>query len=88
MARKKIGHVELQWTCPNCASLNPGPEKLCGNCGAPQPKDVEFFQAKRQELISDEGKLRRLKQVQIFIAHIVVHEIQRMLKFVTNVGVI
>ena len=56
MARKKIGHVELQWTCPNCASLNPGPEKLCGNCGAPQPKDVEFFQAKRQELISDEGK--------------------------------
>jgi ribosomal protein L40E len=59
MARKKIGHVELQWTCPNCAGLNPGPEKLCGNCGGPQPKDVEFFQAERQELISDEGKIEQ-----------------------------
>jgi len=57
MARKKIGHIELQWTCPNCNSLNPGPEKHCLNCGAPQPEDVEFEQASRQELITDEDKI-------------------------------
>jgi rubrerythrin len=57
MARKKIGHVELQWTCPNCNSINPGPEKVCGNCGAPQPEDVKFEQATHQELITDEEKL-------------------------------
>ena len=57
MARKKLGHVELEWTCPNCNGLNPGPEKTCLNCGAPQPEDVEFEQADRQELITDEEKL-------------------------------
>lgn len=59
MARKKIGHVELQWTCPNCNSINPGSEKVCGNCGAPQPQDVQFEQATNQELISDPEKLAR-----------------------------
>lgn len=53
MARKKIGHVELQWTCPNCNTLNPGSEEHCISCGAPQPPDVEFTQADRQELITD-----------------------------------
>ena len=57
MARKKIGHVELQWTCPNCNGVNPGPEKHCGNCGAPQPENVQFEQADRQELIADEEKI-------------------------------
>lgn len=57
MARKKIGHVELQWTCPNCDGINPGPIKTCQNCGSPQPEDVEFEQAERQELISDEEKI-------------------------------
>lgn len=57
MARKKIGHIELQWTCPNCNSVNPGPEKLCGNCGAPQPENVQFEQAERQELLTDEEKI-------------------------------
>jgi ribosomal protein L40E len=57
MARKKLGHVELQWICPNCDGLNPGSEKHCGNCGAPQPEDVEFEQAERQELITDEEKI-------------------------------
>lgn len=61
MARKKIGHIELQWTCPNCGSLNSGPEKHCGNCGSPQPEDVEFTQAKRQKLIEDEDKLARAR---------------------------
>jgi hypothetical protein len=57
MARKKVGYTELQWTCPNCNSINPGSEKSCGNCGAPQPEDVQFEQAARQELITDEEKI-------------------------------
>lgn len=57
MARKKIGHVELQWACPNCASTNLGSEKLCGNCGAPQPENIEFFQPERQVLITEEKKI-------------------------------
>ena len=59
MARKELGHIELQWTCPNCNGINPGPEKTCGNCGAPQPEDVEFEQADRQELITDEEKITK-----------------------------
>ncbi len=61
MARKKIGHIELQWTCPNCNSINPGSEKVCGNCGAPQPKDVQFEQATNQELITDPEKLSQVE---------------------------
>jgi len=57
MARKKIGHVELQWTCPNCGGINPGPVKTCQSCGSPQPEDVQFEQAERQELIEDEEKI-------------------------------
>ena len=56
MARKQVGFVELQWKCPRCGSLNPGPKQVCVNCGAPQPKDVKFEQAPRQELIKDEAE--------------------------------
>jgi len=55
MTRKELGHVELQWTCPNCGGINPGPEKTCGSCGAPQPTDVEFDLTPHQELITDES---------------------------------
>ena len=57
MARKKIGNIEMQWTCPNCNGINPGPDQHCGNCGAPQPNDVKFEQAERQEIITDEQKI-------------------------------
>ena len=57
MARKKLGHVELEWTCPNCGGLNPGSERTCSNCGSPQPDDVEFHQPTHQELVSDEAKI-------------------------------
>lgn len=59
MARKKLGHVELQWTCPNCGGINPGPVKTCQSCGAPQPQGVEFEQVARQELITDEEKIAK-----------------------------
>jgi ribosomal protein L40E len=55
MAKKTIGYVELEWTCPNCGGINPGTEQSCASCGAPQPEDVEFEQARRQELIEEEG---------------------------------
>jgi ribosomal protein L40E len=61
MAKKKIGYIELHWKCLNCGTINPGPEKICKGCAAPQPPDVEFFQPSRQELIADE---ERLKQAQ------------------------
>jgi DNA-directed RNA polymerase subunit RPC12/RpoP len=54
MAKKELGHVELQWKCPNCSALNPGPERLCLKCGAPQPANVQFEQAEHQVLITDE----------------------------------
>ncbi len=57
MARKSLGFTELQWTCPNCGGVNPGPEQSCQTCGAPQPEDVKFEQAARPELIEDEARI-------------------------------
>ncbi len=54
MARKTLGYAELQWTCPNCGGVNPGLQKTCGQCGAPQPEDVRFEQARGGELRQDE----------------------------------
>jgi ribosomal protein L40E len=61
MTRKKIGYVELHWTCPNCGNNVPGTEETCLTCGSPQPEDVQFHQAERQELITDEEKIARAK---------------------------
>ena len=61
MARKELGHIELHWQCPNCDGINPGREKSCQACGAPQPDDVEFKQFSRQELIADEKLLEQAK---------------------------
>lgn len=55
MAKKTLGYAELYWVCPNCEGINPGPEKTCSQCGAPQPEDVEFQQAERQELLQSES---------------------------------
>jgi ribosomal protein L40E len=61
MTKKSLGYVELQWTCPNCGGINPGPEKVCGQCGVPQPDDVEFEQVKGAELTQDEAVAARVK---------------------------
>jgi DNA-directed RNA polymerase subunit RPC12/RpoP len=61
MAKKKLGYQELQWTCPNCNGINPGPEKACIQCGAPQPDDVDFEQVKGAELLEDEAVEARVK---------------------------
>lgn len=59
MARKSLGYVELEWTCPNCGSVNPGSVTVCQSCGAAQPADVEFHQPAEEKLIEDEEKLAR-----------------------------
>ncbi|NLF52156.1 MAG: zinc ribbon domain-containing protein [Leptolinea sp.] len=62
MARKEIGYVELEWTCPSCKTRNPGLVKNCQGCGAPQPADVEFQPKADQTLIQDAAKLEKAKK--------------------------
>ena len=57
MARKTLGHVELEWTCKRCGTVNPGLEKTCSNCGAPMGEEDQFELPQEQELITDEEKL-------------------------------
>lgn len=61
MAKKTLGYVQLEWTCPNCGTRNPGPQKQCASCGASQPDDVAFEQAPQEELITDEAKIAQAK---------------------------
>jgi hypothetical protein len=56
MTRKNLGYVELEWTCPNCGNKNPGMQKSCGTCGAPQPANVQFELGQKQDLIQDAQK--------------------------------
>lgn len=61
MSRESLGVVKLEWTCPKCGSRNPGPEKTCLSCGAPQPQDVQFEKAADQELITDDEVVQKAK---------------------------
>lgn len=58
MARKVVGYVQLEWTCPNCGTRNPGPVKTCKNCGAPQPENVQFQRAAQEKLVTDEQSIQ------------------------------
>ena len=51
----------MEWTCPKCATRNPGSEQSCISCGAPQPENVQFEQAQRQELVTDAEKIEAAK---------------------------
>ena len=57
MARKSLGHVELEWTCKRCGTVNPGLEKTCTNCGSPMGDEDQFELPDEQKLITDETKL-------------------------------
>jgi hypothetical protein len=61
MTRKTLGYVHLEWTCPNCQRENPGPQKFCTGCGAPQPEDVDFHQAAEEKFLEDEAEIARAK---------------------------
>lgn len=58
MARKTVGYVKLEWTCPNCNTRNAGPQKNCVNCGALQPENVKFERAADEGLVTDENSIR------------------------------
>lgn len=34
MPQEELGYIELEWTCENCGSRNPGTRKNCATCGA------------------------------------------------------
>jgi len=61
MTKKSLGYVHLVWTCPQCETKVPGPEKICPSCGFPQPDDVEFEQPAQEEIITDEAEIARAK---------------------------
>jgi len=61
MPQETLGYVKLEWTCPKCGSRNPGPEKACLSCGAPQPQDVQFERPASQELVKDEAEIKQAK---------------------------
>jgi DNA-directed RNA polymerase subunit RPC12/RpoP len=61
MSRESLGYTQLEWDCPRCGSRNPGPQKTCLNCGAPQPADIQFHQADHQELIKDPEAIEKAK---------------------------
>jgi len=50
MVKKKLGYVELEWTCPSCGARNPGTVELCQSCGVKMPDDVEFEAPAQQTL--------------------------------------
>lgn len=55
MAKKELGYVEMEWTCPNCNTRNSGRVRVCKNCGTAQPADVVFEQAAEEAFIEDEA---------------------------------
>jgi ribosomal protein L40E len=59
MAKKELGYVELEWTCPNCKTRNPGLSKTCQSCGSPQPADVAFQSKADEQLIQDAEKIKQ-----------------------------
>jgi ribosomal protein L40E len=61
MAQESLGYIKLEWTCPNCGSRNPGPQKTCLSCGAAQPENVQFRQAETQNLLKDEAEIEKAK---------------------------
>lgn len=61
MTKKSLGYVELEWTCPNCGSRNPGHVKVCQNCGAAQPADVSFQQPAQEAIITDAEVIEKAK---------------------------
>lgn len=57
MAKETLGYMKLEWTCPRCNSRNPGPQKTCLSCGAPQPETVAFQLPEKQALLEDEQEI-------------------------------
>ncbi|MCA9918279.1 MAG: zinc ribbon domain-containing protein [Anaerolineales bacterium] len=61
MTKKTVGYVHLEWECPSCGTRNKGIDKICRNCGAPQPEGVQFEQVAQETLIQDENLIAQAK---------------------------
>jgi DNA-directed RNA polymerase subunit RPC12/RpoP len=61
MPQEELGYVELEWTCKNCGSKNPGLNRTCTNCGAAMPEKQQFDVPAQQTLITDEKKEAQAK---------------------------
>lgn len=61
MQRRSKGFVQLEWVCPNCENRNPGPQKTCQSCGAPQPENVKFQRVANEKIITDEKSIAAAK---------------------------
>lgn len=61
MTKKTVGYVHLEWECPACGTRNKGIDKICRNCGAAQPDDVQFEQVAQETLIEDEKLIAQAK---------------------------
>lgn len=62
MTKESLGYVKLEWTCPRCNSRNPGPQKTCLSCGAPQPENVQFHAPEKQEFVQDKSEIEQAKK--------------------------
>ncbi len=62
MAKKTLGHVELEWTCPSCGKRNPGSIQSCKTCGTAMPADIRFEVGVGQELDTSEETAARVAQ--------------------------
>ncbi len=56
--RRTLGYIQNEWTCPNCGTRNKGGTKTCGNCGAPQPENVQFELPSEQKFVHDEEQIK------------------------------
>ena len=61
MARKTVGFVHLEWECPSCNTRNKGTDRVCINCSAPMPDDVQFQQLAQEKLIENEAIIAAAK---------------------------
>src|SRR5919204_6932444 len=61
MPEETLGYVELEWTCKNCGSKNPGSQKVCANCGAPMEEKQQFELPAQEQLITDEAQIAQAK---------------------------
>ena len=62
MAKKTLGHIELEWTCPSCGTRNPGRAQNCRSCGTPMPADLRFEVGVGQPLDTSEETAARVAQ--------------------------
>ena len=62
MTNKTLGYMELEWTCPNCNTNNPGMQKTCKSCGSPQPENVQFHAPVQQTTLTDEKKIAQAQK--------------------------